>query len=162
MAGKLNLAVSALRWGEELQATVQALLPAGHRAEVTDIYPGGGIVYSSDPGEAQIFVRIVRAADADGGRWEESRQIPYCRFHQDLAVIAEFEGRTFVARTRIHRFRPASTTPPAAANPLSIRLAAGLPPAARVGMGPMARQARSNSSAPVRHSNCPAPPAGVL
>ena len=68
VAGKLNLAVSALRWGEEIQATVQVSLPAGHRAEVTDIYPGGRIVYSSDPGEAQIFVRIVRAADADARR----------------------------------------------------------------------------------------------
>lgn len=159
MAGKLNLAVSALRWGEEIQATVQAALPRGHSAEVTDIYPGGRIVYSADPGEAQIFVRITRTADAGaGGRWEESRQIPHCRPHQDLAVIAEFEGRTFVARTRIHRFRPASATPPAAADPLSIRLAAGLPPAATIGLGPMGRQARAAAPAAVRYSNCPAPP----
>jgi len=155
VAGKLNLAVSALRWGEELQATVQALLPAGHRAEVTDIYPGGRILYSSDPGEAQIFVRIVRAADADGGGWEDSRQIPHCRFHRDLAVIAEFEGRTFVARTRIHRFRPASATPPAAADPLSIRLAAGLPPAARVGLGQPQQCRQPAVRAPIRQSNHP-------
>ena len=154
MAGKLNLAVSALRWGEELQATVQAMLPPGHVAEVTDTYPGGRIVYSSDPGEAQIFVRIIRTADAGaGGAWEDSRQIPHCRPHQDLAVIAEFEGRTFVARTRIHRFRPASATPPAAADPLSIRLAAGLPPAAKVGLGQPCRS--PSGRAPVRQSNSP-------
>jgi hypothetical protein len=154
VAGKLNLAVSALRWGEELQATVQAMLPRGHSAEVTDIYPGGRIVYSADPGEAQIFVRIARTTDPRaGGAWEESRQIPHCRPHQDLAVIAEFEGRTFVARTRIHRFRPASATPPAAADPLSIRLAAGLPPAAKVGLGQPCRN--PTGRAPIRQSNNP-------
>lgn len=61
VAGKLNLAVSALRWGEDIHATVQAMLPDGqHRAEVTDIYPGGSIVYANDPGEAQIFVKVSR------------------------------------------------------------------------------------------------------
>ena len=154
MAGKLNLAVSALRWGEELQATVQAALPRGHSAEITDIYPGGRIVYSADPGEAQIFVRIARTAEAGaGGAWEDSRRIPHCRPHQNLAVIAEFEGRTFIARTRIHRFRPASATPPAAADPRSIRLAAGLPPAARVGLGQPCRSPAGR--APVRQSNHP-------
>ena len=94
MTAKLNLAVSALRWGEEIHAIVQASLPDGHSAEVTDIYPGGRIVYANDPGEAQIFVKVHRTPDVDPAaapRWEESREIPHCRPHRDLAVIAEFE-----------------------------------------------------------------------
>ncbi|HST36036.1 MAG TPA: hypothetical protein VLK25_05350 [Allosphingosinicella sp.] len=157
MAGKLNLAVSALRWGEEIRATVQAVLPDGHLAEVTDIYPGGRIVYANDPGEAQIFVRIRRAdgAQAAAGRWEESRDIPHCRPHQDLAVIAEFEGRTFIARTPIHRFKARSG---AAADPAALRRAIGLPPPARVGMGATGSAAKTSPAARVRYSNCPAPP----
>ena len=159
MAGKFNLAVSALRWGEEIHATVQASLPDGHVAEVTDIYPGGRIVYANDPGEAQIFVRIRRpdrAESADGGRWEESRDIPHCRPHQDLAVIAEFEGRTFIARTPIHRFKTRSGR--AAADPAALRRTVGLPPPACVGMGPMVSPAGARAPAPIRYSNCPAPP----
>jgi len=160
VAGKLNLAVSALRWGEDIHAIVQATLPDGHSAEVTDIYPGGRIVYANDPGEAQIFVKVRRtpdAAPAAGPRWEESREIPHYRPHRDLAVIAEFEGRTFIARTPIHRFRAAKAEP-AFADPAALLRTAGPPPAARVGMEAMARPARTDGFAPVRYSNCPAPP----
>lgn len=156
MAGKLNLQVSALRWGEDIHATVQAAFPdACHRAEVTDIYPGGRIVYSADPGEAQIFVRITRTAEpSTAAAWEESHAIPHSRFHQDLAVIAEFEGRTFIARTRIHRFKPGQTTPAAAATPAEICRSAGLPPAAKVAMAPAPLSAAA-PSAPLRYSNAP-------
>lgn len=160
MAGKLNLSVSALRWGEEIHATVQASLPDGHVAEVTDIYPGGRVVYSNDPGEAQIFVRVHRAGPAArgaGGSWEESREIPYCRPHRDLAVIAEFEGRTFVARAPIHRFTPAKAAH-AAATPAALRRTIGLPPARSVELEPPAHPAKASAPAPVRYSNCPAPP----
>jgi hypothetical protein len=153
VAGKLNLAVSALHWGDDIHATVQAILPDGHSAEVTDIYPGGRIVYPNDPGEAQIFVRISAVPGA-GGRWHASRDIPYCRPHRDLAVIAEFEGRTFIARAAIHRFRPARAG--AAADPAALRRTIGLPPARSVDLAPTAKQARPN--APIRYSNCPAPP----
>lgn len=144
MAGRLNLAVSALRWGDDIHATVQAMLPEGHEAEVTDIYPGGRVVYSNDPGEAQIFVTIRPVAGAErrnAAGWEAARDIPYCRPHRDLAVIAEFEGRTFVARTQIHCFRPAKAAM-AAADPAALRHAIGLPPGARVEIGPPARPAR--------------------
>jgi len=167
VAGAFNLAVSALRWGEDIHATVQARFPGGgHRAEVTDIYPGGAVVYRDDPGEAQIFVRITRSGqDCAGTEWEAMRAIPHCRFHQDLAVIAEFEGRTFIARTRIHRFKPAKTMPdPAFVDPALIRRNIGLPPGANVEIRPLGRQPQAGNPAPVRQPNRPlsnaAPPAG--
>jgi hypothetical protein len=159
VAGKLNLAVSALRWGEDIHATLQASLPGGHVAEVVDIYPGGRIVYANDPGEAQIFVKIRRAAEGEAEtcvRWEESREIPHSQPHQDLAVIAEFEGRTFIARTPIHRFKARSGG--AAADPAALRRTIGLPPAASVGMGATAAPAPAQAPRPVRYSNCPPPP----
>lgn len=67
-------------------------------------------------------------------------------------MIAEFEGRTFVARTRIHRFRDGKAPP---ADPAALRR---LPPAASVGMTPAAPAAPARAPAPVRYSNSPPAP----
>lgn len=115
---KFDLSVSAIRCGDTVTATVHATLPDGcHDAQVTDIYPGGNIVYVVDPGEAQIFVRFTRGPGpcTEAIReWEASRDIPD-RAHDALAAIAEFEGATFTVRTTIRDVQAAPDTDPAAA-----------------------------------------------
>lgn len=108
MDGKFNLSVSAVRFGATVIATVQATLPDGcHDAEVTDIYPGGNIVYVVDPGEAQIFVRFTRGPGPCAEvirEWEAHREIPDAG-HTQLAAIAQFEGETFSVCAPIQPFQ---------------------------------------------------------
>lgn len=108
MDNKFNLSVSAVRLGGSVFATVHATLPDGcHDAAVTDIYPGGNIVYVVDPGEAQIFVRFTRGPGpcAEVVReWEAHRDIPDTS-HDQIAAIAEFEGETFSVCAPIQPFR---------------------------------------------------------
>ena len=125
MASKFNLSVSGVRFGNVVIARVHATLPDGcHAAEVTDIYPGGNIIYVVDPGEARIFVHFTRHPGPCTEmirEWEGVREIPDTH-HDELAAIAEFEGETFSVRTRIQDFELA---PGADVDPGFNRAAAG-------------------------------------
>jgi hypothetical protein len=108
MTEPFNLAASAFRFGGTITATVFATLPDGcHDAEITDIYPGGNIVYVVDPGAAQVFVRFTRR---DGicpqviRDWEDTRAIPDDH-HDKLEVIAEFEGNKFQVTVPVIEFK---------------------------------------------------------
>jgi hypothetical protein len=107
MASRFNLSASAVRFGDTVVATVHATLPDGcHDAEVTDIYPGGNIVYVVDPGEAQVFVSFTRGPGPCPEairEWEAVRDIPDTE-HDALTVIAEFEGERFTVCTRVEPF----------------------------------------------------------
>jgi hypothetical protein len=110
MTTDFNLAASAFRLSGTIEATVFARLPDScHDAEITDIYPGGNIVYVVDPGAAQVFVRFTRSEGfcAQVVRdWEDNRRIPDDS-HDVLEVLAEFEGETFSIRTPVYELRPA-------------------------------------------------------
>jgi hypothetical protein len=108
MTEPFNLAASAFRFGGTITATVYAVLPDGcHDAEITDIYPGGSIVYVVDPGAAQVFVRFTRR---DGPcpqvirEWQDSREIKDDS-HDKLEVVAEFEDREFRITVPVTEFR---------------------------------------------------------
>jgi hypothetical protein len=110
MTEPFNLAASAFRFNGTITATVFATLPDGcHDAGITDIYPGGTIIYVEDPGAAQVFVRFTRR---DGPctqaieDWEDSREIPDDH-HDRLEVIAEFEDRKFEIAVPVVEFKRA-------------------------------------------------------
>lgn len=110
MTEPFNLAASAFRFNGTITATVFATLPDScYDTEITDIYPGGTIIYVEDPGAAQVFVRFTRR---DGPcqevirDWEDSREIADGD-HDKLEVIAEFEGKKFTIAVPVIEFKRA-------------------------------------------------------
>jgi hypothetical protein len=107
MPAPFDLAATANRLGQDINATVYAVLPDGcHEATVTDIYPGGNIQYLVDPGVARIFVCFTRRDGpcTDAIRpWRDSRDIPDPN-HDQLEVVGEFEGTEFTVTVPVHDF----------------------------------------------------------
>lgn len=108
MREPFGLAAIATRFLGFVEASVYAVLPDGcHEARITDIYPGGQVVYIVDPGAAQLFVEFTRR---DGPcediirPWRDSREIPDS-YHSKLEVVATFEGREFRIETPIYDFK---------------------------------------------------------
>jgi hypothetical protein len=53
----IDLTVLAIRKNSKIEITLLGSLPdTCHRAVVKDVYPGGDIVYTHDPGAAQVFI----------------------------------------------------------------------------------------------------------
>ena len=52
-----KVSAHAVRVGNTVEVTVYGFLPDScHEASITDIYPGGKIMYVRDPGHAQVFI----------------------------------------------------------------------------------------------------------